>query len=314
MPEVITIGESMAILVPEQTGRLRYVRSFGLRAAGAESNVAVGLCKLGHTAGWISRLGRYELGCMVQNTIRSEGVDTSRVEWDDEHPTGVFFKEIFAHSETSVFYYRSNSAATVMECRDEAYLRQARIIHITGITPILSTSCQEVVERVQSFARQEGILFSFDPNIRRKLWKDTDYSPLIRKILVNSDIAMLGLDEAGQLLGTLDFEQIRHKLMDEGQVKFLAIKMGDKGAVVADRAHSVEIPPYPCTCVDPVGAGDAFNAGFLSGILKKEPLELCGQKGAIAGALATETTGDTEGIPTEEIMTRLLEHKAQIYR
>lgn len=314
MPEVITIGESMAILVPEQTGRLRYVRSFALRAAGAESNVAVGLCKLGHTAGWISRLGRDELGYMVRNTLRSEGVDTSRVEWDDEHPTGVFFKEIFSHSETSVFYYRSNSAATVMACEDEAYLRQAKIIHVTGITPVLSDSCKDMVERVQAFARREGILFSFDPNIRKKLWKDRDYAPMLRKILMNSDIAMLGLDEAEQLLGTRDLEQIRSTLMQEGSVRWLAVKMGEKGAVVSDRTGSLEIPPYPCVCVDPVGAGDAFNAGFLSGILKGEPLALCGQKGAIAGALATETTGDMEGVPTEEIMTRLLEHKTQIYR
>ena len=135
----------MAVMAPKEAGPLRYVPDYRLRMAGAESNLAAGLCRLGHSAGWISRLGDDEMGRFVLNSVRAEGVDTCAVKTDGAHRTGLMLKET-GSGETRVYYYRENSAASHLSPEDleEEYLHSARIIHLTGITPVLSGSCEAV--------------------------------------------------------------------------------------------------------------------------------------------------------------------------
>ena len=314
MAEVVTMGETMAVFVPASTGPLRYAPDFRLRMAGAESNVAVGLCKLGHSAGWISALGKDELGQYVRNSIRAEGVDTSHIKWDTEHPTGLMIKQLSA-GETSVFYYRKDSAASHYAPEDLplSYLEEAKIIHISGITPALSESCRKTVEAMAEFAREKNILLSFDPNIRKKLWVGRDFVPLMRKLLFSCQIALLGLDEAEMILGTREPETITRLLTEQG-VRYIGIKDGGNGAWCAKDGKQIRILPEPCRCIDPIGAGDGFNAGFLAGILEGRDLEQCGQMGAIAGAMATETLGDIDGYPDAEQMEAKLHNGGIVYR
>lgn len=142
MPQLITIGETMAAFTPNTPGPLRYVQGFGIRTAGAESNVAVGLAKLGLNAAWISRLGDDEFGRFIRNQLRAEGVDCSHVIFDPDHRTGVMFKETGV-GETKVFYYRENSAASHLSPEDlsPALFEGVRMVHLSGITPVLSESC-----------------------------------------------------------------------------------------------------------------------------------------------------------------------------
>lgn len=316
MPEIITIGETMAVFTPKSSGYLRYVRDFEMRIAGAESNLAIGAAKLGHSAGWVSSLGKDEFGAFVCNSIRAEGVDTSHVLWDSNHQTGLMCKQIRNASETSVFYYRDHSAASHMDgsILKEAYLKDSRILHLTGITPVLSDSCAEMAEKAFDTAKQFHLDVSFDPNIRRKLWGEKDYAPMLKNFLLQSQIILLGRDEAEVLLGTSEPERIMDQLFEKGSAKFVAVKDGAKGAVVGDGKSCFEIPPYPCHCIDPIGAGDAFNAAFLCGILEGKDVETCGKMGAVAGALSTETYGDIEGYPSREQMELVLNGNQMIYR
>lgn len=146
MAKVVALGETMAALTPGSSGALRYVTDYRIRIAGAESNVAVGLSKLGIETAWISRVGEDELGYFVRNQIRSEGVDCREVIFDPEHRTGLMLKETGA-LETKVFYYRENSAASHLSPKDlkEEMLQQAELLYLTGITPVLSESCERTV-------------------------------------------------------------------------------------------------------------------------------------------------------------------------
>ena len=314
MPELITIGETMAVMSPREQGPLRYVGDYKLRMAGAESNVAVGLCKLGHTAGWISRLGDDEMGAYVLNAVRAEGVDCSNVIIDEEHRTGLMLKEM-GNGETKVYYYRENSAASHLCQTDlnQRYLSSAKIIHLTGITPVLSKSCEGAVVAMASYAKKRKLLLSFDPNIRKKLWKDRDYGGLMQALLFMSDIALLGRDEAEQIMGLSDPEKIVNKLREEG-VRYIGLKDGSSGAWVADESQMKFVAPYPCRTVDPIGAGDAFNAAFLAGILEGRTLSEIGRMAAICGALATETPGDIEGYPSKKMLQMKLDSEKEIYR
>ena len=308
MPEVLTMGETMAVFVPTETGPLKYIQNFRLRYAGAESNTAVGLCKLGHSSEWISRLGDDELGRYVRSSILGEGVGTSYVKFDCEHPTGLMVKKLNHETETEVFYYRSRSAATYIcpEDLDEKAFSNVKILHLTGITPVLSDSCRLATEHAIELAKRYGVMISFDPNIRQKLWKQVDYTPLMRRLIKESHILMMGIDEGARLYHTKDPDALFELLFQSENLRYAALKNGSNGAYVAIRGEICYIPPFTCKCIDPIGAGDAFNAGFLAGILEGKPLFECGRLAGIAGALCTQAPGDIEGIPDRnEIESRL---------
>lgn len=305
----------MAALSPCQVGALRYVRDYQMRIAGAESNVAVGLAKLGIESAWISRLGEDELGCFVWNQIRSEGVDCGNVVFDPEHSTGLMLKET-GTLETKVYYYRENSAASHLcpeDLKDKLF-QEAELLHFTGITPVLSKSCEQTMLEAIRLGRRHGLLLSFDPNIRKKLWRGKDYAPLLRETALESDIVLLGLSEAETLFGERNPDKVFDLLFQKGCALYAAIKNGGEGAWAANREQRAFIEPYPCCCIDPVGAGDGFNAGFLAGILTGKDLETAGKMGAICGAFATQTTGDVEGYPDQRQMETALSGLEVTYR
>lgn len=308
MPEFISFGETMMVFSPESPGPLKYNHNYNCKAAGAETNTLIGVRKLGHSVGWISRLGNDGPGEFVLNQIRAEGVNTDHVEFDPRYRTGIMIKQFRSHGETSVFYYRENSAfchASLTES-DFRFLSGARLFHFTGITPVLNETCRKELDKLLSFCRTKKIPVSFDPNIRLKLWKNNDYRDLMKHYIALSDYVMLGAGEADIILGKSPIGTHASMIWKLApSLTFLAIKDGAEGAYVFDKANSHFIEPYPCTPIDPVGAGDAFNAGFLTGILEQRDLKTCGKIAAICGALATETTGDIEGLPDRE---ELLQH------
>ena len=307
MLDLVTLGETMVAFIPGEPTYLRYVDSFGKTCAGAESNVAVGLCKLGRTAGWMSKVGNDEFGEFILRELRGEGVDTSRVLRHPDRPTGIMFKQFVKNSESSVFYYRKNSAAASL-CPadlDEAYIASARMLLVSGITPALSPECRAAVDVAVDMAKRHGVLVCFDPNIRKKLWTAAEAKDALTPLLPRCDVVLLGADEAELLLGVSDPGEIVRALRGLG-VRWMGIKMGAEGARVADGDRDVRIPAFPVHCVDNIGAGDAFNAGFLCGLLEGAPIEECGRMAALMGALAVSVPGDTEGIPNRAAFDGIL--------
>jgi len=314
--ELVTVGETMISFTPQTSDAIRYGTTYSMRIAGAESNTAIGVQHLGHNTGWISRLSQDDFGHYILRMIRAEGVDTSNIIIDKQHSSGLMFKNISHCGETSVLYYRGDSATTFLHPSDLSsdYIAQAKILHLTGITPILSESCYTTLKKAAEIAKSANTLISFDPNIRRKLWHGVDYTSTILEFIELSDIVLLGLDEAFQLYTTNDYKEIMDTVFSSTTVKYLAIKDGKNGAWVADRKASFFIPPKSCNPVDSIGAGDAFNAGFLSGLLDDLDLETCGKMGGIAGACATETKGDIEGYPDKIQMNNILNNLATTQR
>ncbi|MDT4762778.1 sugar kinase [Sphaerochaeta sp. PS] len=313
--EVVTIGETMVAFIPNTHTALRYVEQFAKVVAGAESNVAVGLAKLGHKSGWLSKLGDDEFGQFILRELRGENVDVSSVLISETHPTGIMFKQFSNDKDSSVFYYRSNSAASTFKADelDRQYIAQAKILLISGITPALSESCEQTVLAAVKLAREHGVLVCFDPNIRRKLWSEQQAKKTLEPLLSLSDIVLLGDDEAALLLGTAEPRQIVTSLRNRG-VRWIGIKQGAKGAYVADCESECSIPPYPVTVVDSIGAGDAFNAGFISGLLEGKSIETCGKMGAMMGALAVSSYGDFEGLPNRKAFDRMFSNTQEARR
>ncbi len=314
--EVLTFGETMAVFTPESNGPLRYVNNFSKHIGGADSNVAIALARLGHESAWFSKVGNDEFGRYIKNTIRGEGVDVSRLKFTSEASTGLLFKERLSSENPNVYYYRKNSAASKISVDDLdlEYIKQAKIIHITGITPALSKSAREVVFKVLDIAKENGITVSFDPNIRLKLWKLEEARPVLLDIAKMSDIVFPGISEGEMLLGTSDEKEIAKKFIEMG-CKIVAVKLGADGCYVANKDKGAYVAGYPNdNPVDTVGAGDGFAAGFISGILKNFDIKKCGKYGNGVGAMATLVEGDMEGFPYLDQLVAFIEKKQLVDR
>ena len=171
--DVALLGEAMLLLVADRSGPLEQVQSFHKRTAGAETNVAIGLARLGLAVGWASRLGDDSMGRYLLAEMRGEGVDCSRVVLAAGERTGFQFKgRVTDGSDPPVEYHRAGSAASRMTAADidAAWLKSARHLHVTGVFPAVSANCHEATRRAIALAREAGCSISFDPNLRPTLW------------------------------------------------------------------------------------------------------------------------------------------------
>ncbi|MGI9149716.1 MAG: sugar kinase [Chloroflexota bacterium] len=298
--DVVTLGETMVLLLAEQSGPMREASTFSRHIAGAETNLAIGLSRLGHASGWISRVGDDEFGRAVVFRVRGEGVDTSHVQYDSEAPTGMIVRERREAGPIEQVYYRRGSAASRMQAADldPAYLCDARFLHLTGITPALSQACHETVFAAAEMARAAGVRVVLDPNYRSKLWEPATARAVMRDLAGRCDLLLPGRDEAELLTGESDPERAARQLKKLGP-STVVIKLGAHGALaLTSDDRIIHEPGTPVErVVDPVGAGDAFGAGFLSGLLRGFASDAALRLANRCGALAMLTPGDMEALP-----------------
>ncbi|WP_100011621.1 sugar kinase [Lentibacillus sediminis] len=309
--DVVTLGETMALFSPESPGPMRYADRFSARIAGAESNVAIGLSRLGSESGWISRVGNDEFGKKIRAFIRGEGVDVSRVTFDETADTGLFFKEKLSPGEWRVKYYRKGSAASKMkpEDIDESYIAGAKFLHVTGITPALSDSCYESVLTAIDYAKRHNVTVVFDPNVRRKLWPEERARTVLLELSSKADIVLPGMDEAKFLFGEGSPEKLAQRFQEHGPTVVI-MKLGKEGAYYLDRDMDGYAEGFSVSeVVDPVGAGDGFSAGFLSGLLDGLDVPEAVQRANAVGAMVTMAAGDVEGLPEKERLLDFMDNR-----
>jgi 2-dehydro-3-deoxygluconokinase len=295
--EVVTMGESMALLCTPRLGLLRHATSLELSCAGAEMNLAIGLTRLGHRTSWIGRVGADEFGMLIRRALAAEGVHT-RLVVDPDAPTGLMVKARRTEAVTQVSYYRAGSAGSRL-CRadlDAALIAGARLLHLTGITPALSGSARDAVRYAIEVARSAGVTISLDLNYRRALWTAEAAGAELTELVALADLVFADEAEARLVVSGPDPAALGRALAALGPRQVL-IKRGPLGAVGIIDGSLLEMPAYPVTSVDPIGAGDAFAAGYLSALL--DGLDPAGRldRAALAGAFAVTVPGDWEGSP-----------------
>ena len=297
MSDVVTLGETMALVAAPEIGLLRHATSLRLSCGGAESNVAVGVARLGHRVAWIGRVGADEFGVMVRRMLAAEGVE-ARVRVDPDAPTGLMVKYRRTGTVTQVLYYRKGSAGSRLDRSDidADLIRSARVLHLTGITPALSDTARDAVEYAVELAQAAGVTVCLDLNYRSKLWSPEQAGPVLAGLVARADILFATEPEARLVVDGTGPAELGRALaaLGPGQV---VIKRGALGAVAVVDGEALEVLPYPVTEVDPVGAGDAFAAGYLSTLLDGGGPVKRLDTGALAGAFAVTVPGDWEGLP-----------------
>jgi 2-dehydro-3-deoxygluconokinase len=290
--DVLTFGETMAVLRAVEPGPLRFAGSLRLSLAGAESTVAIGLARLGHSARWVGKVGADEFGLLVTERLRAEGVDVAHAQVDAGAPTGLLVREQRTADMARVRYYRSGSAGSRLCTLDLApALREgARLLLLSGITPALSPAALSATRAAVAHAVAEGWPVCLDVNYRSALWSRQQASDVLRPLASNAAIVVGDVDELALVGGVAE-------LLGDG-VREVVVKEGERGASVSTVDGSWSVSAASVTAVDVVGAGDAFVAGYLSGWLdgldEKERLT----RGVTVAGFAVATTGDWEGLPT----------------
>ena len=259
--DVAAVGETMATLVTQPPGPLDAGARMLLDAGGAESNVAICLAQAGRHVAWVSRLGADSLGRMIRDRVGGAGVDVSLVSTDPGAPTGLYLRE-----PGRVWYYRAGSAASRLTSAVWAAdaLRGARIVYLTGITPALSASCYELVAGALSDRPVPDARYVFDVNYRPPLWPPGPAARVLAELARRSDIVFVGRDEAAALWGTTSADDVRALLP---QPRVLVVKDAGTGATSYGPHGRAHVAALQVDVVDPVGAGDAFAAGYLHGLL-----------------------------------------------
>jgi len=305
--DVITFGESLGSI--RSSGLIRLGGAMSMSIAGAESNVAIGLARLGHSVRWCSRLGADDVGELVRRTLRAEGVDVRAAPFDSDRPTAVMLVEKRVGDISRVSYYRANSAAAALGVGDleGMFGASARILHVSGITPALSASAREATLWAVGAARDLGIDISFDVNYRSALWSRAEAATVLADIARNAHIVFASDDELS-LLAPGDPATAASSLRARG-VADVVVKRGGDGATSWTASGETTVPARDVLVVDTIGAGDAFNAGYLSAFLGGDDAHGRLDRGAILGAFAVSARGDWEALPTSAELA-LLDHSS----
>ena len=271
--EVVCVGETMLMFAPPRYELIECSDTFRAYNGGAESNVAIGLERLGIHTSWISRVTSNALGRKVVNEIRGYGVDTSRVIWTEEGRIGLFFVEFGAQPRPSITIYdRAGSAFSTLNAEelDWEFISQAKILHLTGITPALSETCRETTMAIVRRARALDCQVSFDVNYRAMLWEKEQAQKTFDEILPNVNIIIATQPDAVILLGREETPpEMLRELKDKYSCDVTVLTLGSSGSMAFDGDEFYEGNAYPLEeQVNRLGAGDAFDAGLLYGYLK----------------------------------------------
>ncbi len=289
MKALITMGETMCSFLP-QDGEISRSEAFSLSMGGAEFNTAVWLARLSCPTYWIGRVGTDGFGDRILQAAKSEGVNVDFIASLPDKSTGLMVKERSASGERRVIYYRKGSAGShiVLSEQEKQAIAQAGVLHISGITPSLSGQNEETVKQAVEIALLNGVPFSFDPNLRPKFMTEENYDT-IRFLCDKANILLVGKDELISLYGE-NMQYVLDLMVKKG--KIVAVKDSDKGSYVFAQGSWQTVPPVKTEFVDSVGAGDAFNAGFLCGFMQGKDVLSCAKLGNEMGAKAVSIAGD----------------------
>lgn len=298
--KTMLVGEPMGLFISQTEGEFEDVSSYTLAIAGAELNVAIGMARLGHSVAYFTKVGNDPFGKRVVKTMAASGLDTGAVIFSEKYPTGFMFKSKVSSGDPSIFYFRKGSAASTLSPEDIEALAidEYTALHMTGITPALSDSTREAVFALVDKARENGLFYSFDPNLRPQLWgSEAQMVECINKLAAMSDLFLPGIKEAKILCGKTEPEEIAKFYRDLG-AKAVAIKLGAEGAYYSSDEGSGYVEGFKVEeVVDTVGAGDGFAAGVLSGLNDGLALGEAVRRGNAVGAIQVMSIGDNDGLP-----------------
>ncbi|MCI8650709.1 MAG: sugar kinase [Anaerotruncus sp.] len=304
----------MGLFIAQEECKLEEVRNFSTSVAGAEFNVAVGLTRLGHTVGYLTKVGDDPFGRQIINCMNRNGIDTSLTQIDPEHRTGFMLKSKTSAGDPDIYYYRKGSAASTISPEDVKNLDLGKwdAIHLSGILPATSETALATSYTLMEKAKAAGIPIFFDPNLRPQLWPSRERMvEEINRMAAQADYVLPGVNEGEILCGTRDPEKIGKFYLERG-AKTVIVKVGADGAWVYTAERAFHSGTYPAPkIVDTVGAGDGFAVGIISATMEGLSLEEAARRANAIGTIQVMNVSDNEGLPTRPELNRFMTENKQ---
>lgn len=297
MPDLYTFGEAMALFLSEDTDSVVDAKLYRRSSAGAEGNVAVALSRLGLDAHFYTHLGNDELGTAVLNDFIAEGVDVSSVMRVPEF-TGAMARNPGTSRPVEASYLRKGAAASTITPAniDRETVRNSRWVHTTGITCAISTTAADAVKFALKTSRDMRVPRSFDLNIRRKLWSETDARKVLEPLAHDVDILIGGEDEYVAVFGESD-PRMAIEIAHSRGCSIVIMTKGDQPIRFSINGEFGVLTPPKVIAIDPVGSGDAFTGGVIAGILGGLSAFEAIRQGSVSGARVASQFGDWAGLP-----------------
>ncbi|MBM7541585.1 sugar kinase [Amphibacillus cookii] len=336
MTKIVVFGEILARFSTKQGERLAQAKQLQLNYGGAEANVAISLAQFGHEALFVSKLPDHALGKGVTHYLKSLNVSTAAIQYGGER-LGTYYLEVGAGNRGSQVVYdrkfSSFSSLTTEELDHDAIFENAYLLHVTGITPALSSDMVKVVEHLFSEAKSRGVRISFDFNYRAKLWSQKQAGTVFKRLLPYIDICSCGeLD----LIYLLDYPKLADELSHEEKLRQYYRQLKNDypnlkwcmstqrenisasqnrltGYLYADDTLYQSEVYHIDHIIDRVGGGDAFVAGILHGLINKWKFDTIVSFATAASVLKHTVYGDAN-LVTEAEVINMLSHGHQISR
>jgi 2-dehydro-3-deoxygluconokinase len=290
--DLIALGETMATFCPPTGTSLSDTSNLIVDHGGAESNTCVGLSRLGFKVAWISKLGADPLGDRVLGALKDEGVDTRWVGREASHPTGIMVKDPVNRR---VHYYRAGSAASTLRPRDldGVPVREARAVLVTGITAVIGADPQATAIALLEAGRCLRVV---DPNLRGGLWGSARRAELILPLIKRSDLVLAGDQELAEIFGPAEPGDLAQRCARVGP-REVVVRCDHKVGAWRTEGGWTELPIQSEPSSDPMGAGDAFNAGYIACCLQRKNVEDALRFAILCGRAVATSAGDTAGFP-----------------
>ncbi len=307
--QVVSLGELLVEIMREKVDQsLGVAGTFvGPFASGAPAIFIDAVARLGVNCGFIGTVGEDDFGRLIVERLERDGVDTTYIRSLSDYTTGVAFVTYFSDGSRKFIYHLSRAASGKIDEDqvDSHYLSKVKYLHLMGSSLSINEECRKVCYEAVRIVKDAGGKISFDPNLRPELLGIERIREISKPILSSCEVVLPSGEEAKMLAGTQDAEDACQKLLEYGP-GIVALKRGEKGSWIFTAKDKIEVASFPVKEIDPTGAGDCFDAGFVVGLLKGWPLKKVARFANAVGALAVTKKGPMEGAPTLEEVNRIL--------
>lgn len=326
--KIITLGEIMLRLSPQETDRFVQTNNFNAFYGGGEANVAVSLANYGHDVHYVTKLPKHEIGQSAVNALRQYGVQTDYIARGGDR-VGIYFCETGSSVRAGkVIYDRANSSISTASVEDfdfDAIMKDATWFHWSGITPAISDSAAEITKQACIAAKKHNVTVSVDLNFRKKLWTTEKAQSVMRPLMEYVDVCIGNEEDAELCLGFKPkahvtegktdasgyydiFKEMKEefkfdKVISTLRESYSASHNGWK-ALLYDGKDFYESKHYNLTpIVDRVGGGDSFAGGLIHGLLTKDNYKDALEFAVAASALKHTIPGDFNLVSEDEVNT-----------
>ncbi|UCB47211.1 MAG: carbohydrate kinase [Spirochaetota bacterium] len=325
MPDIVSIGEALIdFLAIDKEVVLEDTRGFTVAPGGAPANVAAAIAKLGGSSGFVGKVGNDAFGRKIQSTLQSAGVNTDFLLLDEKVNTTLAFIAVKKNKEPDFMFFRNHCGADLalrQDELDEGYIYECKILHFGSIS-LTDEPLKSTILKTIEIARRANRIISYDPNLRPSLWDSMQHAKTeITSGLEYADIVKLTDTELEFITGTKSLSRGTDMILKSGP-RIAMVTRGKDSCFFNDGNTAVELPVFEVESVDTTGAGDAFNGGFLLGILERirKDQSICNmEKNEVSnlirfanacGAITVTRKGVIPALPTlDEVNTFLRKRK-----